>query len=393
MTRASHRTPVHTMIHLGWLTLPCTALALGAHALPAAPQTSGEADRLVFLAEPGTKVHKRVKFTHELRVDDMGRIDGDTPFVSDKNGGWISGSMGIQFVDEYVRCAENLPLEFVRTIRESQAQGKANITYASGQKFEEPSRSMTPLRKQNIRFTWVESEGDWSRAYEKIDAEEPWLRPLRGEFELLPLLPKSPVKPGETWSIDPATMRHVFAPGGNLQLVPTGGGHFGRMMELGVAGDFADFFEPAGGSVGATYRGRRELDVDGVKVTVGVVELDLNLVSFADRVDLYRMAMPSAERRESSRTDSVPIEYTLQGKGELLWNLALNRAHSLHIEGQEGFVATIWKTFYTGRTERKYAQQTFLSGPLVFDVTFADGSKLEAESELDNPKVQGKRGK
>ncbi|MCC7014211.1 MAG: hypothetical protein IT454_16755 [Planctomycetes bacterium] len=349
-------------------------------------------DQLVFDVAAGSKVHKRIKAVHELRIDDMGVIDGDLPYVSDKSGGWVSATMNLQYVDEYARVAQNRPLEFVRTIREAQSQAKANVTRSTGQVLEEGSRSSSPLRKQNIRFTWIDAENDWARSYERIDAEEPWLAPLRGEFELLALLPKGEVAVGDTWQVPVEALVSVLAPGGNLQLVPSGENLFGRLTELGVGGDFADFFVPAGGSIEATYKGRREVGDDsaGPRVSVGVVELQINVVSSTDRAALYRMAMPQEERREVARLDGVPFEYTLIGTAELLWDFAHKRAHSLRVAGQEGFSVTVQKTRFDGREEHRFAQQSRYSGPLTYEVTFSDGAALESESELDNPKLQNR---
>ena len=351
------------------------------------------ADRLAFRVQPGTRLLKSYKTSHELRIDDMGLIMDDLPFVSERAGGWVSSSERVEFVDEYLQTRENLPLEFRRSIRDAGASGKANVTRQNGQKIDEPSRSSSPLRQQNIHFQWIEDERDWSRSYEKVDAEEEWLAPLQGEFELLPLLPPGEVKPGDTWSVDLGRFKNVLAPGGDLQLVPSGGSLFGRLMEIGVGGDYADFYAPAGGSIQATYKGTREVALGegdaATRLIVGVVELQLNLASSADRTALYRMAMPEEERREAARLENVTLEYTLTGTGELLWNGAGGHFHSLTIEGQEGFIASVHKTRFDGREQHKVISQSHYSGPVKIELSCVDGSSVGPETELDNPKLKG----
>lgn len=365
--------------------------------LCAAPCVAHAGDTFTFRAEPGARVLKTYKLQHELRIDDMGVIVGDLPFVSDKSGGWISSSHTVQYLDEYSRAAQGRPLDFKRHVREATGQGKANVTRQSGEVLQDNSRSVSPLKRQNVEFRWVEAEGDWSRCYEKIDAEEEWLAKLRGEFELLALLPPGAVEPGDSWKVELESFRSVLVPGGDLLLTPQGDNLFGRLMELGVGGDFADFYAPQGGVIEATYRGRRAV-TDGAgeaarNVEAGVIELALNITSRADRTQLYRMAMPQEERREPSRLEEAPIEYTLNGKGELLWDFERGRALSLSIEGQEGFVASVTKTRFDGASETRYAQRSVYSGPLRLTVSFEDGAGVGTEPEKVNPKIDPTRGR
>jgi hypothetical protein len=210
------------------------------------------------------------------------------------------------------------------------------------------------------------------------------------------------VKEGDAWEVDLKEFARVLAPGGNLQLTPSGGNLFGRLMEVGVGGDFADYYEPLGGTVRATYKGTRSESVgqgDGsAQVQVGVVALELNLASSADRTQLYRMAMPEDERRENSRLENVTVEYSLAGTGELTWDLAAGHFHALKLEGQEGYVASIHKTRFDGREQHKITSQSRYSGPLVFEITCRDGSNVGTEKERDNPKLApgaggGRKGK
>jgi hypothetical protein len=367
--------------------------ALAAFALLSGSVARAAGDKLIFAVAPGSKVLKRVNISHELRIDNMGKVLDDSPFVSDNTGGWITSTITISYLDEFRRTTENRPLEFVRTIREARNEVKATVTRSSGETQPESSGSRSPLRKQSVAFQWIEEERDWSRCYEKIEADEPWLAALRGEFELLALLPAGEVEPGATWTIDPVATRTVFAPGGNLQMTPTGGSLFGRLVEVGVGGDFADFYQPAGGSVEAVYRGRRDVPEGdgGATLSVGVVELTFNIVSHADRADLYFRAMPAEERREFARLEEVPVDYTFTGKGELLWDLARSRAHSLVVEGQEGFVSSVTKTRLDQREEHRVSQQGYFSGPLKFEVRFSDGAALDAEPDVDSPKKSKRR--
>jgi hypothetical protein len=98
---------------------------------------------LSFHVAPGTKLLKTCKVSHELRIDDIGMIMDELPFVSERSGGWISSSQSIEFVDDYLQTREGLPLEFRRAIRDASASGKANVTRQNGQVIPDSSRSVS----------------------------------------------------------------------------------------------------------------------------------------------------------------------------------------------------------------------------------------------------------
>jgi len=355
----------------------------------AAPHAFGAGDRIEFAPKAGAKTLKNFKVRHELRIDDTGMVYGDLPYVSDGTGGWISTSHKAQFLDEYVRVGEGKPLEFVRQVRDESITGKANVTRPNGQVLTEQAPGVSPLRRFKLRFTWIDTLGEWSRCYSEFDGEENWLSELRGECEFLELLPKSEVEVGAQWSIAPEALRSVLAPGGNHKITPTTDKLFGRLVEIGVGGDFADALGPEiGGSVSATYRGQREIeegDGDGARrFRVAEIEYEINLASTAERKFLYVMAMPEEERREPARIDGVPLEFGLLGKATLLWDLDAGRAHSFRLEGQESFVTTVSKTRFDGRQGTPVSQVGRYSGPLVLEADFSDGA--DVGDELEAPK-------
>ncbi|MFM7298065.1 MAG: hypothetical protein ACKO4Q_12700, partial [Planctomycetota bacterium] len=90
---------------------------------------AGGADTLRFKASAGARVLKTFELQHELRIDDMGAIEGDLPFRSDGTGGWMSTTHKVEYVDEYKLDCEGLPLDFVRAVRDATAVGKANVVF------------------------------------------------------------------------------------------------------------------------------------------------------------------------------------------------------------------------------------------------------------------------
>lgn len=370
---------------------------LAALALVALPATALAGDKFEFRAAAGARVLKTATVVHELRIDDMGQSVGDLPFVSDGRGGWLSVTQRTEFLDEYTEASTGLPQVFKRAVREALLTGKSSLTSVAGESRPEGSRMSSALQRQVLEFRWVEGEKDWSRCFEKVDAEESLLRELRGEFELLALLPPTEVEPGATWTVDLARFREVLCPGGTLQMIPEGGSLFGRTLKIGVGGDFADYYAPAGGEIKATYKGRRAVQIGegepAPQVQAGVIALELHIVSLTDRKQLYRMAMPPTERRENAKVESVPLEYTLAGTAELLWDFDRGRALSFRLEGQEGYVSTVNKTRFNTAKPEPYAQRTTLSGPVKYTIEFTDGTNVELLPEKVNPRADSQRRK
>ncbi len=371
-------------------------LAAAVGASPArASATAAQGDSLGLRVAPGARVLKVFRTRHELRIDDSGMIHGDLPYVSDGTAGWISCSQRVEFLDEYVKVADGRALEFTRQIRDCTINGKANVTRTNGQVLTETAPGASPLRRYKVRFTWVERLSDWTRCYVEWDGDENWLDSLSGDFELTGLLPTTPVASGASWSVSPQALRAVMAPGGNHKITPQTDKLFGRLVEIGVAGDFADALGPELlGAVTATYRGRKQIRVGegeaAKSLEVAEVEYELNLASSSDRKLLYITAMPEGERREPARVDAVQLDFTFLGRATLRWDIAAGRAHSFELKGNEAFVTTVSKTLFDGRGTLPMQQIGRYSGPLELEIEFSDGTNVT--DAIEPPKRGGRAG-
>ena len=371
---------------------------IGALVLALAAASSGDAghaQRIHFGVAAGAKLLKVCKTSHELQLDSIGSSTDGMPVIVDPVGGWVSSNQRFDFLDEYVACDGDRATVLRRGFVAISSDGRLDATLAGVKQLSDKSHAQSPLLGQTVAFTWVPEERDWSRCYDRVDAEEEWLAPLRGEFDLLALLPPNDVEPGARWDIDPARLREVLAPGGDLSMLPTGGSLFGRSMELGIGGDFADFLGPSPqGRAQATFSGVREIALDETpaggaserpqrKLRVAAIALEIELHSLRDRGDLYRMAMPADERAQAARVDAVPLEYALKATGELLWDLDAGHFHALSIRGTESFFTQVRKTQFAGAETHEYVQQSRFSGALVIDVQCSDGEGVAAPVARD----------
>jgi hypothetical protein len=310
--------------------LSATALAL--------PAAAGETLR--FEVAKGQKIVKTVLTNHELNVDEIGSTREGSPLMRENIGGWLTSGRRMVVVDEYLAVDAGRPQALRRTFRNVEGNGKINLTGGRG-RIEERVQTRCPLEGQVVTYTWVPEENDYGRTYDHLYGEEQLLLELRGDTDLVALLPDGEVEVGATWILDPSAMKDALAPSGNLGSVPVKPGFFSRMFEVGVGGDLADVLgRELTGSARATLVAVRT--VDGRRLAE--VGLELTLASERDRTLAYLTGMPDEERREASSLQRVVLTWNFNGEGVLLWDLDAGHAASLRIEGHESVTAEVFKS-------------------------------------------------
>ena len=334
------------------------------------------ADTIRFAPQQGLTLTKRLLIKHELGLDRVGFAREGAPVQADGTTGWLSTWQKITVTDRYDEVGGGRPTKFVRTYDDASAGGKLTMQRSRNEKIDDKAVSVSPLRKYSVAFTWVPEESDWSRMYDHLDADEAWLANITGDMDLLTLLPPGEVSVGDTWEIAVNDLREIFAPGGNLQITPRTPNRLGRSIKVGLGGDYADMLgeELVGPNPVATYVGVRE--VEGKRLAE--VQMDISILSIADRMRLYALAMPDEEKAEKSQLRSVIVQYKLDGKGVLLWDLDGGHFHSFEVTGREEYHLAIDKLASEGGAPFEVSEQSFFSGNLNF--SFAVGEP-EPESE------------
>ena len=335
------------------LTTTCAAVAFLGLGLRAP-------DRVSFEPAEGLSLFKLVTVDHELNLDRLAfSTHGNQP-IPDAVGGWLTSNVRQSIQDDYLSVADGRPQVLRRTYRKLAGKAQLNVTGARG-KVDDKTTSSSPLQGKSVLFTWIEDEGEYARTYDYLDGEEELLRDLAGDVDLLALLPPGEVSEGDTWPLDAAGLRDVLAPGGDVRAVPDEEGYFARSVEVGTGGDLADVLsrDLAGGGT-ATYLGVR--DVEGRRLAAIAVEL--SVVSTRDRTRAYGKHLPADERREARQLKSVIVDYTLEGSGELLWDLEGGHFESFVFEGQETFATKVTKRESDGRQTYDVSEHTQFSGQL-----------------------------
>ncbi len=347
-------------------TTPCTALATLAGVL-GLTLAAGAGETLRFQVEEGTRLAKTVTTNHELSVGEVGSTREGGPLMRDNVGGWITSGNRLVVLDDYLSVGEGRPLHFRRTFRNVEGHARVNITGSRG-RIEERVNTQCPLKGQVVAFSWIEDEQEYARTYDHLIDDESLLIEVRGDMDLMALLPAGEVELGSAWALDPAAMRDVFAPGGNLSTTPVEAGYFPRIYEVGVGGDLADVLGPdLAGSARATLSGVRT--EEGRRLAE--VDLEFTLASERDRTRAYQEGMPGEERREASSLRRVLISWSFNGTGVLLWDLEGGHAASLRIEGHETVSAEVFKSSAVGAGEMMdISQRSTYSGQLNHRIAF-----------------------
>jgi hypothetical protein len=363
-----------------------TALsALCLATLLAVPAAAGEVIR--FDVEEGTRLVKTVLVRHELNLDEMGGSREGGPLMREDIGGWLTTAYRVNVIDEYLSVGDGRGQSFLRKFRDIGGHGKVNLSGGRG-RIEERSTGVSSLEGQTVLHTWVEEEGEYGRTYDELYGDEELLAGMVGDMDCLVLLPAGEVEVGASWELDTNSLRSILGPGGDLAMVPQEEGFFPRMIEVGLGGDLAEVLgRRITGTATATFTGVRE--VGGRRY--GEIGLALSLASRRDRTAAYLTGMPKEEKREASSLESVTIDWSLTGDGELLWDLDAKRAESLRIQGREAVGATILK-HSTEETDEPMlvGQHINFSGQLDLEFDVREGGAA-TEGDGEEPKKKKRK--
>lgn len=353
--------------------LACLPLCLSA-------AQGGEAVVLRFDVAPGTVLRRDLLVRHEIQLDGVSFTRQGEPPVRQDTPGWMSTFLKVTAEDTVGEVVESRPRALRRRWLDVGGEGTLNLAPAGGRpKFEDRAVLSSPMRDRRVDFTWIDAESDWSRLWVRDDAEEFWLAGMQGDMDGLGLLPAGPVEPQAQWEIPMNGLRALLAPGGNHLITPRTTNLFGRTIEVGVGGDFAEVLGPElAGSARATFEGLRE--VDGRRMAALRVTIE-GLRSIADRTDLWRLSAPAEEKNEVARLVSALLEYGLDARGEALWDLERGHLHSLRLAGEEVYMLSVTK--HGGPVAQTYEtiQQSSFHGTLELDYSVSPPESKPAAAQ------------
>jgi hypothetical protein len=220
-------------------------------------------------------------------------------------------------------------------------------------------RAKSNLEGKKVVFTWDADAEEYKKAYEP-EADEKDLEGLTEDMDLRSLLPSGPVEVDEEWDVPMDGLKSLFAPGGNLALVPESSDD--ESMDMGMGSD--SMSDMIGEKLEGTARAKllRIEEIDGVKIAR--IHLDIDVTSSADMTEAAREKMGGSEMQ--IELDHVDVEFGFVGEGELLWDVAGGHFRDLDVSGQITLKTDMGMKIDAGGRQMSIDQSMSMSGSTTY---------------------------
>lgn len=312
------------------LLLP-TVLAAPALLAFALPET-----RLELRAEEGATITRTFETTAELTLDNMDMtMNGQAPPMMPEMDMTMTTKATIVVTDEIQKVADGRATRFQRNFdtlsQETEMQMEIDMM-GQTQSNEMSMPAASELEGKTVAFEWADGvyQAKWP---EDSKYDEALLEGLVGDMDLAVFLPKGPVEQGDEWKVNPKELIPVMAPGGNLKLIPENVEAADMMGMQSNFGSSADWFqENLDGDVTVSFQGTRENDGG----TLAVLSVRFDLENAVDMTEMVQEGMEKVElppEAEGLEIEHMDLEIAYEGEGQILWDIAAGRAHSMDLSG------------------------------------------------------------
>ncbi|MCZ6598390.1 MAG: hypothetical protein O7B99_12180 [Planctomycetota bacterium] len=201
--------------------------------------------------------------------------------------------------------------------------------------------SASDLQGSVVLFTWDDEEEEYTASFEEGDTgEEEHLAGMVMDADLSVFLPRGSVSAGDEWNVKTDGLEKVFAPGGDLWILPEslGSDPFLNLDAIAMVAatmiSLADAVDEFDGTVTAKYLGEREKGGQ----RLGVVKLQFDLTSESERGERLVVQARDLPRELELVFDELNFMFAIKGEADLLWDLDGNHFHSFEFEGDVGLV-------------------------------------------------------
>ena len=265
---------------------------------------------LSFHPEDDTTLGKEFTVAIAVELDEVSvTLNGDDMSDNvDLDGVEMEASVRALISDEYRKVGDGRPLELVRLFEE------ISMEYDSGD--EQGSENAEDLEGISVVFEWNEEEEDYDVSFSEDSegGDEEILQGLLEDMDFRALLPDGDVDEGDSWEVESDGVVSVLFPGMQLKDLTS----LAEDEADEIPTEILEQFEaiPEGLSMNCSFAGLRETD----GVTVGVVEVLLEGDSTIDLSPVLGDALELPAEVEPN-IEEASVEMSLEGAGELLWNL------------------------------------------------------------------------
>jgi hypothetical protein len=328
--------------------------------------------RIEFKPSQGTVVQRTFMTRAEMTLDSMDmKMNGQSPPMMPEMNMTITTEVKTVVEDEFLAIRDGRVQRLKRHFSDlSQRTEMAMEMDMMGQT--QTQDASTPasseLEGQTVHFTWSDADEAFRVHWpEGREGKPELLTGLSEDMDLRAFLPKGPVAQGQRWTIEPAAMMSVMAPGGDLKLVPEDVDTT-EMAMMGPQGTLSDWFgESLTGTVSGVFEGMREEDgrqLAAIRIQYAVKNsVDMSLIMEAAMENLPSEA-------GEMEFDHMDMEIQYEGEGMLLWDVARGIAHSFDASGDFGMLMDMGMSIDAGGMSMSLQMTMEMSGSLAQTARF-----------------------
>lgn len=296
-------------------------------------------DKVSFTPAEGSTLTKTFKLEGKFEMDDMQvLLNGEENEMMPS----IEMSMGwdqlIEVSDKYGKVEGGRPAKLTRTYKDISQDMKMEMSMemmGQAQDQDMTGSGESKLEGKTVNFAWDDGAEEYAATFaEGSEGDEDLLAGLTEDMDLRLLLPTEEVSDGAEWDIAPAKLVDLFAPGGDLKWDISMNGEQAMSMGPGNPEMMSDMRDMLGEAVRGTatghYSGMRE--IDGTKY--GVIGIAIDIQSSNDLSDKFKEMMgDQLPQGVDVDIENIDMDFTFEGSGELLWDVAAGHVHSFELSG------------------------------------------------------------
>lgn len=313
------------MPQLSTLLVPCTAAAVAVVS----------ADLLLFAPDEGAEVERTATWTESTTAVDVvllldGKETAEVPTVYAS----YERELSVESKEVFARSGDGRPLELVRRFGPITQEASADIELRLPSGTAELSiegEGSCELEEIGVRFVWNADDGAWVKSYaDDYEGREELLEGLRPTTEFIALLPEDPeIEAGDRWDVEPDSLFDLLRPGGTLPLdVETDLDALEGVLDPLLLPGVFDSLEGA-------REGAIEAVVKAIEDGTAVIELDVEVEVLTDFAGTGAIDIePALPQGATAEVASAEYRTTIDGTGELVWDLAAGRMASFRFDAE-----------------------------------------------------------
>ncbi len=270
--------------------------------------------------------------------------------------------------DELRSVAEGHVTAFARTFSEL-ASASAFTADVGARSLEFATACKSELQDLTVAFTREDEDEPWAARFDEDESgDEAWLEGLDGAFDLAVFLPDGEVEVDESWEVEAAPAAAFLRAFGDLPFLPAEATQ-GSLMSVPTAIVIATALANVGACSG-DFDGECKVTLTELGDEEATMAFELEVESELDSSERFALFVAEIVSDGSSVGKTLEFELSVEGEGELVWDLANGRAKSLSFTGELTILTHIaW--------DESMLEQTYdmegdfeLAGETEFTVTF-----------------------